>query len=73
MNALEKLKEITFDLTQAECPCGECMGEGCGACDELGADIISLRSIRTAFAKALTVVAGLEEFEVMALAQELRD
>jgi hypothetical protein len=67
------LKEITLNITRAECPCGECMGKGCYVCNELGADTVSLKAIRTAFAKALNVVANIDKSDVIALAQDLEN
>jgi len=49
------------------------MGKGCYVCNELGADTVSLKAIRTAFAKALNVVANIDKSDVIALAQDLEN
>lgn len=70
---LAALQSITLEMTQAECPCGDCMGKGCEKCAMTGADLDSLKTIRAAFASALDVVAASKRPVIEKLSQELRD
>jgi len=70
---LSALVDITKEVAQAECPCADCMGDGCELCKQTGADLASIATLGKFMARAVEIASGTKYDVAQRLARELRE